>query len=142
MPLAPGDVIYFPSYVFPDGETRDKFVVLLALTKGRDWVLARTTSRQHSRPTNPSCFHGDPYPGYHIGMLPGVFKKPTWVVLDRFDDFEEVGLLKLLAKKEVSKVGSLRPNILISLLECCAGSNDINLSQERTLRDLLPSLRC
>lgn len=137
----PGDVYHFPDYVFPDGETRDKLVVLLALTRADDWVLARTTSRQHGRPADPPCYHGYPYSGFYLHRADGVLRLPSWVPLDRFDpaDAQEFG--RYVAENRVTRKGRLQIPLFIALLECCAQVEDLQRMQEEAIRDVLGGLR-
>ena len=84
----PGELYHFPDYVFPDGGQRNKFVLLMGKTRADDWILARTTTQPHGRSHNPPCYLGEPYPGFYIDKCDGLLTQPTWITLNRLDDYD------------------------------------------------------
>jgi hypothetical protein len=141
MPQA-GEVYSYPDYVFPDGDEALKYVILLGQIPGGDWILGRTTSRQHGRPTNPQCNHSDHYPSFYLGPVPAIFPAPTWVVLDRLDDHDELELNRRLAAGTIQLIGSLTFAVLCDLLSCARGAEDVTQTQATAMSDLRADLGC
>lgn len=141
MPQA-GEVYHYPAYVFPDGEEANKFVVVLGQVPGGDWILGRTTSRPHGRPTDPRCNQSENYPSFYLGPLDGIFRAPTWLVLDRLDDHDEVELVKNIKNGAVELVGVLPLNLLCEALSCARGADDTSNIQARAMSDLRAQLGC
>lgn len=141
MPTA-GEVYHYPAYVFPDGEQDDKFVVLLGQIPGGDWILGRTTSRQHGRPTVPPCNQTSNYPSFYLGQLASIFSKPTWLCLDRLDDHDEADLEARVASGAVELVGVLPAQVLCAVLACARGADDTTQLQASAMSDLRAKLGC
>lgn len=141
MPRA-GEVYHYPAYVFPDGEQDDKYVVLLGQIPGDDWILARTTSRQHGRSTNPRCNQTGSYPSFYIGPLAGIFPKPTWLVLDRLDDHDEDVFTERITAGLIEFAGELPFELLCDALSCARGADDATQIQVRAMSDLRAELGC
>jgi hypothetical protein len=56
---------------------------------GSDVFVVRVlTSRPHGRPVEPPCYHGDPYPGFYLGILGGPLQRGSWVDLRALDDVD------------------------------------------------------
>ena len=53
----------------------------LAVLPGGDLVGRDLTSRAHGRPVAPPCYHGDPYPGFYLGILGGQLQRESWLDL-------------------------------------------------------------
>jgi hypothetical protein len=70
-PLAtPGQIFRHTRYYHDDAGWHTKY--LLVLAADADNVVYRLlTSRAHARPENPPCYHGDPYPGFYLGLIGG-----------------------------------------------------------------------
>ncbi|OAD23240.1 hypothetical protein THIOM_000935, partial [Candidatus Thiomargarita nelsonii] len=102
-----GEIYYHPDYIFPDGDQRNKYVVIVGVTRSGDFILARTTSRVNLRVTNPRCSHAFPYPGFYVGTANGLFTMDTWIVLDRLDDYDEIDFTTKIRNGQINLVGIL-----------------------------------
>lgn len=138
----PGELYHFPDYVFPDGGQRNKFVLLMGKTPANDWILARTTKQPQGRSHNPPCYLGDPYPGFYIDKANGLLTQPTWVVLNRLDDYDARDFAAKTARNKITFVGKLPVGTFCQLLDCAVRAQDITAIQERAMRDLRADLRC
>lgn len=142
--LRPGTILLHRRfYADRNGELKPKYLVLLAPMRGGDAVVRLLTS-QHAgiRPEQPPCFHGDPYPGFYLGVLDasqGLGKK-SWLDLRGLEDADGVGLARLMEAGVVSVVMALPADVLRAALECAAGADDTTRVQEQALRDQLAAL--
>lgn len=141
--MAPGD-IYRHERFYRDsdsGELLPKYILFLAPTASGDWVARLLTSREAMRPRNPACYHGDPYPGFYLGV-PGLpLTHDTWIDLRKLDDFDPVDVRASIGTGVMRFVGRLATEALIGALDCTAGALDTTIRQERALRDQLALLR-
>ena len=123
------------------GQLLPKFLVALAHTPGGDVVARLLTSRANGRPEKPPCYHGDPYPGFYLGVLGGALTTKSWVDLRHLSDFDNADALILMRKRVITEIAAVPVNALPVLLECVAGANDTTRLQERAIRDELAGLR-
>ena len=123
------------------GQLQPKFLVALAQTPGGDIVARLLTSKAHGRPEKPPCYHGDPYPGYYLGVLGGRLTTKSWVDLRQLPDLDAADALVLMRTSLMTEVAAVPVNALPALLECVAGANDTTRLQERSIRDELAALR-
>ncbi len=123
------------------GQLQPKFLVALTKTPGGDIVARLLTSRAHGRPEHPPCYHGDPYPGFYLGVLGGPLTTKSWVDLRLLDDLDGRDASDLIKKGVMPEVMQVPVTALPALLECVAGANDTTRLQERSIRDELARLR-
>lgn len=143
--LSPGTVLHHSRFYLDKatGEYKPKFLVLLAPLRGGDWVVRLLTS-QHAdvRPEQPPCHHGDPYPGFYLGVLDpanGLGKK-SWLDLRGLDDADVADIACLLDAGILIVATSLSVELLKPALACAANADDTTRAQEQALRDQLAVL--
>ena len=143
--LQPGNILRDPHFYLDTGtgEFKPKFIVVLAITRGKD-VVWRLLTSQHAelRPEMPRCHHGNPYPGFYLGVLdPSIgLGKKSWLDLRGLEDADGIELVKSVVAGTVTVVGVLAADILRAAMECAAGANDTTQAQERAIRDQLAAL--
>lgn len=143
--LPPGTVLHHSRFYLDTttGEYNAKFLVLLAPMRGGDWVVRLLTS-QHAdvRPERPPCHHGDPYPGFYLGVLDpahGLGRK-SWLDLRGLEDAEATEIARLRDAGILTVVMALPFELLKLALSCAAGADDTTRAQEQALRDQLALL--
>lgn len=143
--LQPGAVLRHPRF-YADAETgewKPKYLVVLAPTRGGDVVWRLLTSRYATmRPERPPCHHGDPYPGFYLGVVDTAYKlgKKSWLDLRGFDDGDGADVARLLRDAVLSMTSTLAGDLLRAALVCAAGADDTTPAQERAIRDQLAAL--
>jgi hypothetical protein len=123
------------------GEWEPKYLVVLARTPGDDIVARLLTSRAHGRPENPPCYHGDPYPGFYLGVLGGPLGAKSWVDLRALPDLDVADFERKLKQQRASFITELSREVLQPLMDCVARADDTTRLQERSIRDTLASLQ-
>lgn len=128
-------------YVEPQtGELRPKYFLVLAAPERGDLVVRLLTSRYAGmRPEVPPCFHGDPYPGFFLGMLGGELGAKSWLDLRPLDDLDRWDFARLEESGRVREIMALPSQQLRLALECAASADDTTRQQERLIRDVLAS---
>jgi hypothetical protein len=105
-------------YVDPDtGEYRGKYLLTLTMLPGGDLVARLLTSRAHGRPTEPPCYHGDPYPGFYLGILGGPLHQESWLDLRALNDFDASDVNKERSRGDLSFVMTLDSNLFREAVE-------------------------
>lgn len=128
-------------YVDPAIRTfRGKYMLVLATTPGGDLIMRLLTSRPHGRPEQPRCYHGDPYPGFFLGVLARPLDRPTWLDLRYLDDADSHIAQREVHNGLIQLVTTLSQDLFRAALECAAGANDTTRLQERAMRDQIAAL--
>lgn len=138
----PGELFYYPNYVFPDGSQRNKYVLLMGQTPGGDWILARTTSRAYGRPQEPRCHHGNPYPSFYLDTASGILPLVSWLALDRLDDHDAEEFRIRLEAGQIQPAGAMPRTLFCEALACAASADDTRRVQEHAMKDLRAELGC
>lgn len=89
-----GQIYRYDDFYFSaeTGHCELKYFVVLAFTPAGDTVARLLTSRAHGRPEQPPCYHGDPYPGFYLGVLGSPLGTKSWVDLRGLEDFDSHSL--------------------------------------------------
>jgi hypothetical protein len=136
----PGHVYHFESFVFTNGERKNKYLLMLACYRSDDYIFRLLTSRQHGRPTDPPCHCGNPYPSFYLHTAGGILPKASWLDLRKQDDYDGQSFDSRLSAGQISLVGPIGQPLFRAALECVAQADDTTFAQEQALRDLLSTL--
>ncbi|WP_397574224.1 hypothetical protein [Silanimonas sp.] len=127
-------------YADPDsGELLGKYLLVLALPRGNDIVFRVLTSR-HANHRPSGCHHGDPYPGFALGVPGGELSKPSWVDLRAQDDYDIDVFRGRLGKAVIRHVMRLDAVPLRAAMACAAAADDTSNHQARCIRDAMAEL--
>lgn len=135
-PIEPGQ-IYRDSrfYCNPAGEFKSKYVLILAISPGDNLIFSLLTSQQHGRPTDPRCYHGNPYSGFYLGTLGNPLSRDSWLDLRRLHEAECDAFLRNMADQIIEPIAALETAALLESLDCAAAAEDTTRHQERTILD-------
>ncbi len=136
--VIPGQ-IYRDDHFYRDvsRQWQTKYLLVLAGTLDGDVVFRLLTSKAHSRPESPPCYHGYPYPSFYLGYLGGELTAKSWLDLRRQADYDGIQF----CKKYLPCVATLSKEILCQALDCAANADDTSKQQERLIRDQRAALR-
>lgn len=124
------------------GQLLPKYLVILAVPAGGDITARLLTSRYSDvRPKDPPCYHGDPYPGFYLGVLGGALQQESWIDLRSLPDLDIDFFRRDIRLGQLSMTTTLTSLLLHAALECAAGADDTTRQQERIIRDTLATLR-
>lgn len=140
MPPSVGQVwLYHNYYPEPDNNQNflPKFIVILGIHADGDVVCRVLTSKSTGRNEAPSCFHGNPYPGFYIGIPEpkGHLCKPTWLDLREHDDYDQGVFLDLVNRGELTFHINLDDNSLPQILDCAANADDTTKRQANCIKN-------
>lgn len=139
--VAPGQIYRHTRYYRDDSGWKTKYLLVLA-ADADNLVYRLLTSRAHARPEIPPCYHGDPYPGFYLGLIGGSLSAKSWLDLRRQDDYDrrkfsadvEAGLVTLEITVAVAQ--------LCAALDCAANAQDTSRHQTGQMRDERARLGC
>jgi len=121
--LKPGCIFHWKNHKFEDGETADKYFVILGAKKDCNLLAVIATSKQRGKKFEPGCHAKDGY--YHIpGGGKDWFPKDTWVLLGRPQELSLAKFLGLGLEKVVNLSGNLRDDIANAMRNCFKASPD------------------
>ena len=140
--ISPGEIFRHARYYRSAGEWKSKYLLILAGTPGGDVIYRLLTSRAHGRPKKPRCFHGDPYPGFYLGVLGGPLTADSWLSLHPTDDYDGSALLTGIQSGDIQPITSLPMTLLCPALDCVANADDTTQQQEHCIRDVRAALGC
>lgn len=136
--------IYRDSSFYTDldsGELKPKYFLVLAAPPASDIVIRLLTSRYAGvRPEDPPCHHGDPYPGFFLGIPGKALNHKTWLDLRKLEDLDAWDFNRHWAEGRISEVQTLPVDQLKAALACAASADDTTRQQERLIRDVLAGL--
>lgn len=137
----PGHIYHFSDFLFKNGESKNKYLLLLAVSRSDDYIFRLLTSRPHGRPTDPPCYHGNPYPSFYLDTVGGIMPKVSWLDLGKQDDFDKSDFDSMLSTGQISLIGPVSKPLFCAVLGCVADADDTTFAQEQALRDLLSESR-
>ncbi len=139
--LAAGTILHDPRFYADEksGELKPKFLFVLATTRDGDVIWRLLTSRQRGRPEQPPCYHGDPCPGFYLGVIDTSAKlgKKSWLDLRGLEDGDGVDVARSLGAGKLTIAAAIRGATLYAAMECTAAADDTTRAQERAIRDAL-----
>ena len=135
MPL-PGEIYRHDRFYQNErGAWEPKYLVVLAFAPGRDVIYRLLTSEPHGRPVTPPCYHGDPYPGYYLGIPGAPLTLPTWVDLRAAEDYDSDDFDADMANGTLQLIMNLPLLVLCAVLACTANADDTTKQQNQALLD-------
>jgi hypothetical protein len=140
--VRPGEIHHHRNFYLDrdTGEYRGKYFLVLAALPGGDIVVRVLTSRPHGRPTQPPCFHGDPYPGFYFGTIGRHLKRDSWLDLRAMADVDPGAASKERLRGDLTLVMVLDMDLFRQALSCAASANDTTRMQERAMRDQMATM--
>jgi hypothetical protein len=137
----PGSIFRHARYYRTDDGWQPKFLLVLA-ADADSLVYRLLTSRAHGRPEAPPCYHGDPYPGFYLGLLGGLLTAKSWLDLRRQDDYDTQHFAADQSAGWLIPETTLSLVALCAALDCAASADDTTRRQEARLRDQRATLNC
>ncbi len=138
---SPGEIFRHETfYADAQGNLQPKFLVVLAFTPSRDLVFRLLTSRQRDRRRDPPCFHGDPLPGYFVGILGGILDAESWVDLRPSEDYDGLSFEAERRNGTLRRIAALPQEMTRLVLDCAAQAPDTTNQQSRAIRDQLAGM--
>lgn len=123
--MTPGSVILHEKFQFNDGDSANKWLVVLSAVKNGQILLVKTTSQQRRRPLKDGC-HPNPRESVFVfNANLGGFKKTTWVILEPIV-IEMSTLLKRIDEGIIKKLFVLNPIDARAIINCLKKCDEVS----------------
>lgn len=137
--MTPGTVYLHKDFLFADGTTKDKYLVVLGNLKNGIVLAAKTTSQGHHYRNDFGCQSANRFAAFFFPANSTCFQKNTWVCLSDFYEISENQLTQGLAIGDVFRIGHLGNTFTRDLQFCAKGSDDLSEVQESMIDGSLAS---
>jgi hypothetical protein len=138
--MTPGTLIIDNEFVYSNGETGKKILVILNDGSTGYYIVIKTTSKDTYKGIKFGCQSDDRYPNFFLPKGCCYLRMNTWVMLDQFFEFSAQEVLAKHFSGKMNQLAVLPDNIIKGLLECAANCQDITVAQEKVVRDTLRML--
>ena len=130
--MIPGTILLHYQFQFDDGESKDKFLIVLNDGEHGQYLCALVTSKQHNKGTKYGCQDCDRPPNFFLPVHSTPLKKNSWVLFDRLLTYQSDDLKQKVVNGKALRFAILAPNIVDDLIDCASDSDDI-LDRERDI---------
>lgn len=127
--MRPGLILLHKDFVFADGTSKDKYLVILGLMNGVA-VAAKTTSKGHRYRNDHGCQSGNYFPAFLLTTGCCALRLNTWVCLSEFYELQESDLIQKVTSGHVFRYGYLDGELTKDIQFCAKGCDDISMHQE------------
>lgn len=130
--MTPGTILLHKNFVFADGGTKDKFLVIL----GRNETLviaAKTTSKGHRYRIEHGCQSGNYYPAFMLTQGCCCLPRNTWICLSEFYEIEIEHLQQGVGAGDIYRQGTLNNDLTRGVQFCAKECDDITSYQEAVI---------
>ena len=122
--IAKGEVLFDPAFIYPQGNTADKYVICLSNIKNHeDGVFVPVTSQQGRKLMSQGCNPSQSY--YFIPpATTDMFLINTWVQFDAADLWICANVERNLSAGKLVRKGILKPQLTKDLVACALKADD------------------
>jgi|SRR5450830_830873 len=131
--MKPGTVLLHRDFVFADGSSADKYLLILARTEAL-LLVAKTTSKGSRYRNDHGCQAGNHYPAFLLTLGCCFFPRGTWVCLNEFYELRTSQVTSKMVGGVIYKAGELHDELTRDVQACAAGCDDITQVQEAMIR--------
>lgn len=119
-----GEIFFHKNLLFKNGETGEKYLVLMNTpTKQDKYVFCKTTTQQKTKSKNPGC-----NPGELVFFIPAQkdwFPKDTWIQLHEYYQFHAVEAIQDYWDHNLLEKGVLQDLTIRQLVNCVKRLEDV-----------------
>lgn len=122
-----GEIYFRPDFIFKDGDVADKLILILGESE-QSFIVAKTTSQQHSRTAAAGCQGGGTmWHAWHIPLGTSNLSKATWICLDEVYETGKRAFESNVKAGVFKRISQIRP---CPVLDCVLQSPSVDLSQQ------------
>lgn len=134
-----GEVFHDPNFRFPDGESGNKLLIVLAVSRCGDFIVARTTSKPRAHSWTYGCHNDSVEPNFFIPKTLNIFHEDTWVCLDYLVELDSAEFSAKVSGA-INKIAEIPVELLKLIIDCASRADDTTQRQEQDLRNTLVNL--
>ena len=131
--MMPGTILFHKDFVFADGTSADKYLVVLAAASNHV-LVAKTTSKGTRYRLDHGCQSGNYFAAFLLTVGCCCLPKSTWIC---FGEFYELKLSQVHVKVvdgTIRQYGMLAPELTKDVQVCAVQTDDITSAQESSIR--------
>ncbi|MBB3103749.1 hypothetical protein [Azomonas macrocytogenes] len=137
--LYPGKVLLDKKFVFSDGSTKEKYLVIIGKVD-HTLIAVKTTSKGHRYRNDFGCQSGNYYPAFLLPAGSCCFPLNTWVCLGDFYELKANELQAKMVAGQVYRCGEIPRELIRDIQFCAKGCDDISGYQEGIIDQSLVSI--
>lgn len=127
--MKPGTILLHKNFVFADGTTKDKYLIIIGCDK-TVYITAKTTSKGHRFRNDHGCQSGNYYPAFLLTVGCCCLPLSTWICLNEFYEIRKDMLSQGVIDGEIFRQGTLEDSITRDVQFCAKNCDDISSYQE------------
>ena len=120
-----GTILHWKGFTFPDGETANKYLVIVGAQPGKNYLAVVATSKQKWRSSQAG---GNPEGGYY--HIPGSgkdwFPLDTWILFEEPREISAGELVKEGLRKNIEVKSRLRGDVANAICNCMRRCDDVS----------------
>lgn len=134
--MNPGTILLHKDFLFSDGTTKNKFLVVLGCDKDI-FVVAKTTSKGHRFRSDHGCQAGNYYPAFLLTAGCCCLPLNTWICFSEFYELEAGKLRQGIGCGQIYRQGVLDHSLTRDVQFCAINCDDISSFQDALIQDSL-----
>jgi hypothetical protein len=131
--MIPGRILFHKQFVFSDGASADKYLVVLGVT-GNSLVVAKTTSKGRNYRNDHGCQAGSYFPAFLLTAGCCCLPLNTWICLGEFYELKKSQVSGGIVTGAIRMYGLLTPDLIKDVQVCAVSTDDISAAQEGMIR--------
>ena len=139
--MTPGTILCDDEFIFSDGRTGKKLLIVLNDGESGSYIVIKTTSKSTFKGNDYGCQSTDRYPNFFCPRGSCCLKYDTWIQLDQFFEFKAHELMAKHFTGKIKRVGVLPDQLLRELLDCAVDCQDITSKQAKVLKDCTQTVK-
>lgn len=138
--MIPGTILFDDEFKFTDSSVGKKILIILNDGNPGFYIIVKTTSKSAYKSAEYGCQLSNRYPNFFLPKGSCCLNEDTWIQLDQYFEFTAHELVSRHFTGQIKRIGILPKEIIYQLLDCAIKSDDISLSQEKILKEILKNL--
>ncbi|NRH29225.1 hypothetical protein [Pseudomonas sp. MS19] len=128
--MKPGTIFFHKDFMFADGTTKNKYLVVLGNIDSGVVLAAKTTSKGHNFRNDFGCQSANRFPAFFLPAKSCCLPLSTWICLGDFYELEISKLNTGVVSGDVYQFGHLGDPLTRTVQFCAKGCDDISSHQE------------
>lgn len=138
--ICPGTILHCQNYQFDDGETRDKYLIVLNDGSCGYYLYVETTSKMHDKGIIFGCQPNDRQPNFFLLPHCGYFQLNTWIMFNHFKKRSLEYFHGCLVNKTMTRKRIFNKEMARQIIDCATDSDDIENADRNVLFEIIRSI--
>lgn len=139
--MTPGTLLVDKNFLYSDGTTGKKIIVILNDGTIGWYIIVKTTSKGEKYGVQFGCQSTYKFPNFCFDAGSCILNKRTWVQLDFFYPHIARELKQKIIDEEINYIGVLEPIQTLELLVCASHSDEISVIHEKEIKKTIDNIK-